>query len=177
MSKQAKKPIQVPSNVELKKGDKIIHVKGPKGQLNVEVMEGIDVEIGKGTVLVSSNEKLQHFANLGLNRKLLLNAIEGVAKGYEVKLELVGVGYKAALKGNQLDLSLGLSHPCLMEIPKGIEVKIDKGTAISIVGIDRQVVGQFAASVRAKKRPEPYKGKGIRYQDEVVRRKAGKTAK
>lgn len=113
----------------------------------------------------------------GLHRAIIKNMIEGVSKGYEVKLSLIGVGYRANVQGQKVDLQLGFSHPIQLPIPKGVSVAIDKSVSISITGADRQVVGQFAATIRSKKKPEPYKGKGIRYENEVVRKKAGKAAK
>lgn len=177
MSRLIKEPIQLPKGVEVKVAGQKIDVKGPKGTLHVEVMEHVLVTVKGQEVFISPDEKLQHIPFLGLSRGLIVNAIHGVVSGYEKKLELVGVGYKAAVKGHNIDLSLGFSHPCQLEIPKGITVTIEKNTLITMTGIDKQLLGQFAASVRALKKPEPYKGKGIKYANEVIRRKAGKTAK
>ena len=178
MSKQAKKPIEIPKNVEVKlEGEELVHVKGPKGILLVKMTPGVLLSIEGAEGFVKAGPTLKKLPFLGLDRSRVINAIEGVLKGYEKKLELIGVGYRAAVKGHLLDLSVGFSHPNQLHIPKGVQVQIEKNNIIIINGIDKQVVGQFAASIRAVKPPEPYKGKGIRYSGEVVRRKAGKTAK
>lgn len=177
MSRLAKKPIDCPKGVEVKLDGKKVTVKGPKGTLEVELIDGIGVEVADSKIDVVAKPELVHKPFLGLNRSLIKNAVVGVSDGFEKKLELIGVGFKAAVKGNSLDLALGFSHPCNMPIPEGLKVGVEKNTVISISGSDKRLVGQFAASVRALRPPEPYKGKGVRYQDEVVRRKAGKTAK
>ncbi len=178
MSKQAKKPIEIPNNVEVKlEGAENVHVKGSKGILLVKMTPGVLLSIQGAEAFVQAGPTLEHLPFLGLDRTRVINAIEGVSKGFERKLELIGVGYRAAVKGHLLDLSVGFSHPSQLPIPHGIQVQIEKNNIIIINGIDKQVVGQFAASIRAVKPPEPYKGKGIRYTGEVVRRKAGKKAK
>lgn len=178
MSKQAKKPIEIPSNIELKlEGTTSVRVKGPKGMLQLALTEGVLLSIEGNKAYVKAGPALKKEPFLGLDRSRVINAIEGVNKGFEKKLELVGVGFRAALKGKNLDLSVGFSHPSQVAIPTGVQVQIEKNNMIIVTGMDKQVVGQFAASVRAIKPPEPYKGKGIRYVGEVVRRKAGKTAK
>ncbi len=178
MSKQAKKPIEIPKNVEVKLvGDENVHVKGPKGELNVKLTPGVLLSIQGAEAFVAAGPKLEKLPFLGLDRTRVINAVEGVLKGFERRLELVGVGFRAAVKGHSLDLSVGFSHPSQLPIPHGVQVQIEKNNVIIINGIDKQVVGQFAASIRAVKPPEPYKGKGIRYVGEIVRRKAGKTAK
>ena len=167
------------SGVELKRDGENVHVKGPKGQLSLYVPEGIELKTVDGEgVYVEFNEKSglakpKH----GLYRSLIGNAVHGVTEGFEKKLQLIGVGYRAALKGNALDLQLGFSHPSEVAIPEGVTVKVDKNTNITVTGADKQKVGQFAADVRSLKPPEPYKGKGVRYVDEYVRKKAGKAAK
>lgn len=177
MSRLAKKPIALPKNVEVKVSGQKIDVKGPKGHLVVDIVKDITVSVANGKVDVQATEKLEHKPFLGLSRSQILNAVIGVSQGFEKKLQLVGVGFKAALKGANLDLSLGFSHPNILEVPKGISISIDKNTLIVVSGVDKQLVGQFAATIRSIRPPEPYKGKGVRYEDEVVRRKAGKTAK
>ena len=177
MSRLARKPIECPKGVELKVVGRKVTLKGPKGTFELELNEGVGVDVADGSVDVKVLENLTHKPFIGLNASLLKNAIEGVSNGFEKKLELQGVGYKAALKGNTLDLALGFSHPNIVLIPNGLNVTVEKGTLITIAGVDKQQVGQFAATVRAIRPPEPYKGKGVRYKDEVVRRKAGKTAK
>ncbi|MEM7174822.1 MAG: 50S ribosomal protein L6 [Chlamydiota bacterium] len=178
MSRLGKTPISLPKGVEVKKANQTVKVKGPKGSLEVAIPEAIQIKIEKEVLHVgleaSSNlAKSMH----GLYRSLIANAVIGVSSGFEKQLSLVGVGYRAAVKGNVLDLQLGFSHPCELNIPEGLEVKVEKSTLIKISGIDKRVVGQFASEVRGLHPPEPYKGKGVRYVDEQVRKKAGKAAK
>lgn len=178
MSRLGKMPIKIPSGVEVKTDGKAIHVKGPKGTLSYPLTEGITVKVADGMATVEKNEKIDlPKPTHGLYRSTLSNMIEGVSKGFEIKLGMVGVGYRAAVQGQNVDLQVGLSHPTQIAIPKGVQVTVDKSITIIITGIDKQVVGQFAATVRAVKPPEPYKGKGIRYENEYVRKKAGKAAK
>ncbi|MBS0624837.1 MAG: 50S ribosomal protein L6 [Verrucomicrobia bacterium] len=179
MSRLGKTPISIPKGVELKAGkDGALQFKGPKGTLEMKLPLGLSLKISGHEAVVERDETLlPEKAMHGLYRSLILNHIIGVSEGFEVKLTLIGVGYRAAVQGNKLDLSLGFSHPTQIIIPKTIQVAIDKGTAISIKGPDKREVGQFAASVRAMKPPEPYKGKGVRYEDEYVRKKEGKAAK
>lgn len=177
MSRLAKKPIKILKNVTVTVKNNDVTVKGPKGTLILHIVDGVVLEIKGDELHFSATEAIERKAFLGLEIRRLENAILGVAQGFEKKLELVGVGFKAAVKGKDVDLSLGYSHPNVLAIPQGLEVKIEKNTLISIIGIDKQLVGQFAATIRSLRPPEPYKGKGIKYTDEVVRRKAGKTAK
>lgn len=177
MSRYAKTPIAVPKGVEVKKTGKSLSVKGPKGQLDLELMDGIELELEEGKVIVTLENSDELKAHHGLYRSLINNMIIGVSTGFEKKLSLVGVGYRAALSGNRLDLQLGFSHPTSVEVPKTLTVTVEKATTIIIHGADKQDVGQFAAQVRAVRPPEPYKGKGVRYMDERVRKKAGKAAK
>jgi|JI9StandDraft_1071089.scaffolds.fasta_scaffold23743_3 large subunit ribosomal protein L6 len=177
MSRLAKKPIQLPAKVEVSINGPKALVKGPKGQIEIFLHDGVNVSVKESNLFIEESEALQHKPFLGLTYAQFKNAIMGVVSAYEKKLELVGIGYKVALKGNSLDFALGFSHPLQVEIPKGLEVKVEKNVSISITGVDKQVVGQFAASIRSLKPPEPYKQKGIRYHNEVVRKKAGKTAK
>lgn len=178
MSRLGKTPIVVPKGIEIKVADKVLQVKGPKGTLSQELKDGVSVvvEDGKATVVVDESKEIPG-AFHGLYRSLLNNMIVGTSKGFEKKLVLIGVGYRAAVQGHKLDLQLGFSHPTQLEIPKTVQVAVDKSTTIIITGADKHAVGQFAAAVRAKKAPEPYKGKGIRYENEYVRKKAGKAAK
>lgn len=176
MSRKGKLPIPLIKGVEVKKdGDKIV-VKGPKGQLEQKLIRGIDVAIEKEQILVTT-EKEEYGNFQGLYRSLIANMVEGVSQGFSKQLSLVGVGYRAALKGNAIDMQLGFSHPTEVPIPQGITVKVDKNTDITIEGADKQQVGQFAANLRALRKPEPYKGKGVHYKGEWVRRKAGKAGK
>lgn len=179
MSRLGKTPIGMPKGVEIK-GIKegALQFVGPKGTLFLQLPLGFHLKIEGDFVLLERNEKLAPEGALhGLFRSLVKNNIVGVSEGYEVKLAMVGVGYRANVQGNKLDLQVGFSHPTNLEIPKTLQVSVEKGTLISIKGIDKQLIGQFAAKVRAVKPPEPYKGKGIRYEAEYVRKKEGKAAK
>ncbi len=178
MSRYGSIPIALPKGVELKRTGNSLSIKGPKGQLDLELIERLEIKEEDGNLLVSLEQKTgSDSAMHGLYRSLINNMIIGVTKGFEKKLTLVGVGYRAALAGEKLDLQLGYSHPTSVVVPKSIKVIVDKSTTITIQGIDKQVVGQFAATVRAVRPPEPYKGKGVRYENERVRKKAGKAAK
>jgi large subunit ribosomal protein L6 len=178
MSRLGRIAITVPSGVEVKLVGHKLHVKGPKGELIADFPAGLSVKVEDGKALVMRDEASDlNNALYGLHRSLFNNMVVGVSKGFEIKLSMVGVGYRAAVEGHNLNLQIGKSHPTKVAIPKGITITIDKNGVISIVGIDKHLVGQFAASVRAKKPPEPYKGKGIRYENEYVRKKAGKAAK
>lgn len=171
-------PIVLPEKVEVKIVNGVVHVKGPKGNLTLSVAKGIGIQIEEGMLLVTAVEDAQiENRHYGLARALINNLIIGVSKGFEVRLSLVGVGYRAQVQGQTLDLQLGFSHPTKLQIPSGVNVTVDKSVLIVITGMDKHLVGQFAASVRAMKPPEPYKGKGIRYEKEFVRKKAGKAAK
>ncbi len=177
MSRKGKQPIPVPKNVEVKVSGTNVSVKGPKGSLTQEIIPGIKVQLNNDVIDVVLPEGKEEMGNFhGLFRALINNMVVGVDKGFERKLEMIGVGYRAAVQGQLLDLQIGFSHPTKLPIPEGIQVKVDKNTLITISGIDKQQVGQFAASVRAIRPPEPYQGKGIRYAGEYVRKKAGKAA-
>lgn len=178
MSRLGKAPIPLPKGVEVKGTKGEIEVKGPKGAIKKHFPEGISLKVEEGQVFVEFNEKSGLPKPMyGLYRSLLNNAVIGVSEGFSKQLSLVGVGYRAAVKGDALDLQLGFSHPSQLPIPSDLQVAIEKSTLITITGIDKQLVGQFAADVRALRPPEPYKGKGVRYVDEYVRKKAGKSAK
>lgn len=177
MSRIGKLPIPLPKGVEVKVINTEIHIKGPKGSLQQQLVSGIQVKVEGDQVMISLAEEhddLNHFH--GLYRALINNMIVGTNQGFEKRLEMIGVGYRAAVQGDLLDLQLGFSHPTKLPIPKGLTVKVEKNTLIIINGFDKHLVGQFAATVRSKRPPEPYQGKGIRYQGEYVRKKAGKAA-
>lgn len=175
MSKVGKKPIEIPSGITVSVGAKNqVSVKGPKGELKQDFDLNVKIEIKDNEVLVTPVKEVKRlYAVWGLVRNLIANMIEGVSKGYSKKLEILGVGYKVALKGKDLDLSLGFSHPVLFKAPEGITFNVEKNI-ITISGIDKQLVGQVSADIRKLRKPEPYKGKGIRYEGEQVRRKVGK---
>jgi len=177
MSRIGKQPISIPEQVEIKIEGNQIRVKGPKGELSQTTPDSIKIDFNDSKELVVSPQGNSKKANSmwGLFRTLIFNMIEGVVNGFEKKLEIEGVGYRASLEGNKLVLTLGFSHPIEIEAPEDIEFKVEKNV-ITVSGLDKQLVGQVSAKIRAQRKPEPYKGKGIRYQGEVIRRKAGKKA-
>lgn len=175
MSSLYKNPVTIPANIEVKIDGDTVSVKGPKGELHMEKRDDITMTVKDNTVVIQGASEKVHKAFLGLTRSLLLNMIAGVTEGFAKKLELEGVGFKVALQGNKLVMQLGFSHPVEFEAPQGILLGVEKNV-ISVVGIDKYLVGQTAANIRKLKKPEPYKGKGIRYQGEVIRRKEGKKA-
>lgn len=179
MSRKARDPIVLPQGVEVSIQNEEIFVKGPKGTLSRKLAKEVEVGIQDReiTVLPASHVVDRPGRMQGLFWALISNMVKGVYQGFEKRLEMVGVGFRASVQGSVLDLSIGVSHPMKMSIPEGLEVSVEKNTLISVKGVDKQLVGEFAASVRAKRRPEPYKGKGIRYENEYIRRKAGKAAK
>lgn len=178
MSRKAKVPITLPSGVEAKLDGNVVTVKGPKGTLTQELTHGVIIAVEGNEVLVSLKPNYAQYKNfLGLYWSLLSNMIHGVSAGFSKSLEMIGVGYRAAVQGDLLDLQLGYSHPVKLPIPQGLEVNVDKNVNIIVSGVDKQQVGQFAADIRAKRPPEPYKGKGVRYKGEFVRKKAGKAGK
>ncbi len=178
MSRLGKTPITLPEKVEVKIAEGMVHAAGPKGNLTIPAHQGISVKIEGQRLIVEQDETIEMPATTrGLFRALINNMVIGVSKGFEVRLSLIGVGYRAAVQGQMLDLQLGFSHPTQLKIPKGINITVEKSVLIIISGIDKHLVGQFAAQVRGMKPPEPYKGKGIRYEKEFVRKKAGKAAK
>jgi large subunit ribosomal protein L6 len=182
MSRIGKAPVAVPSGVTVSVGnDNVVTVKGPKGELKQPIDRDIKVEMQDGQVIVSRpTDQIRHRALHGLSRALIGNMVKGVTEGYTKKLELIGVGFKAANQGNVLDLALGYSHNIIFEVPKELKVATEQlkgqNPTISIEGIDRQLIGQVAAKIRSLRKPEPYKGKGVRYSGEIVRKKAGKAA-
>lgn len=169
MSRIGKKPVQVPTGVTANVEGQTVKVKGPKGQLQVVLPDDVSVKMDKGAVKVGPrNETKRARAMWGTSRTLVNNLITGVTKGYEKKLEITGVGYRAALQGKNLQIALGYSHDVIFPVPEGIAIATPKPTEIVVTGIDKQKVGQVAAEIRAFRAPEPYKGKGVRYDDEVV---------
>ena len=178
MSRIGRMPIAVPAGVtvEIAAGN-VVTVKGPKGTLTRELAKEMEIKMEDGQVVVTRPNDLKRMKSLhGLTRTLISNMVVGVSEGYTKTLEVNGVGYKAAKAGKKLTLSLGYSHPVEMEDPEGIETKVE-GNKIVVTGINKEKVGQYAAEIREKRKPEPYKGKGIKYSDEVIRRKVGKTGK
>lgn len=177
MSRKGKAPIQLPAGVETKISGNSVSIKGPKGTIVQEIGPEVNVELKDNVLYVSLNEKFEDKSNFhGLYRSLIANMVVGTTAGFEKKLQMIGVGYRAAVQGDLLDLQIGFSHPTKIPIPKGMQVKVDKNTLIIVNGINKQEVGQFAATVRSMRPPEPYQGKGIRYENEYVRKKAGKAA-
>lgn len=177
MSRIGKKPIAVPSGVEVSINEKVLTVKGPKGELKLEIHPKVNIEKKDNDLIVSvKNPQDKEERSLwGLFGSLAGNMIQGVTEGFEKKLEVNGVGYKVSLSGNKLLLHVGYSHPVDFSLPQGISAEVEKNVII-IKGIDKQLVGEIASQIRKIRKPEPYKGKGIKYIDEIIRRKAGKTA-
>ncbi len=174
MSRIGKLPVEVPAGVTITVGDEIITVAGPKGTLEVPVQENTTTKVDGNQVIVTrKNDEPKSRAWHGLQRALINNAVEGVTKGFEKKLEINGVGFRLSGGGQDIEMALGFSHPVKYHAPEGVELKTNK-MEITVSGIDKQKVGQVAAEIRALKKPEPYKGKGIKYIDEVILRKAGK---
>ncbi len=179
MSRVGLSPIPVPSGVDVTVDGRAVTVKGPKGTLSHELPETITLRQDEGNLLVErANDERQNRALHGLTRALVANMVTGVSEGFRKDLEIVGVGYRATAKGsNALELALGFSHPVVVEAPEGVTFEVPSPTSIGVIGIDKQAVGQVAANIRKIRKPEPYKGKGVRYAGERVLRKAGKTAK
>jgi large subunit ribosomal protein L6 len=175
MSRIGKKPVAIPSGVTVTLKDGSVNVKGPKGELKRAVPSAVKVQVEKAAVtVVRENDEPSIRARHGLVRALIQNMIDGVTRGFERRLEINGVGYKAEVAGDKLNLSLGFSHPVVYPLPKGIAAKVDKNI-LTLTGVDRELLGQTAAKVRAFRPPEPYKGKGIKYVEETIKRKVGKT--
>ena len=176
MSRIGRMPIALPKEVKVTSDPSRVEVTGPKGLLAHPLPQGISVSVDGGKILVQrANDQRTSRALQGLTRSLIANMVMGVTKGFEKRLEIIGVGFRADLQGNALKLTLGFSHPILYPVPKGIKVEIDKQTLLTVKGIDKQQVGIVAAQLRSIKLPEPYKGKGIRYLGEKIRKKVGKT--
>ncbi len=175
MSRLGKYPVAVPSGVKISLDGTSLAVEGPKGKLGVFMVDGISLDLSDAGVLVNrTDDSSQQRANQGLIRSLVSNVLHGVSEGFSKVLEMEGVGYRAEAKKNEVHLSLGFSHPIVYTLPEGIKAEVDKQNVITISGVDKQLVGEVAAGIRKLRPPEPYKGKGIRYQGEYVRRKAGK---
>ena len=175
MSRLGKMPVAIPSGVKVNVNGSKIDIEGPKGKLSYTTQPGIDVAVnGDEVVITRKNDERQNKAFHGLTRALIQNMVVGASQGYRRALDVQGVGYSATLQGKKLVLAVGFANKITKNIPDGVEVKVDGGTKIEVTGPDKQKVGQFASEVRAVRKPEPYKGKGIRYEGEVVRRKAGK---
>ena len=178
MSRIGKLPVAIPEKVTIEIGDKSVRVKGPKGELEQHILPVVTVKVEDGNVVVTRNgEAKEHRSAHGLTRTLVSNMIEGVSKGFRKSLEINGVGYRAAKAGENLNLTLGYSHPVSYPAPAGISFAVEGTTKVHVDGIDKQRVGQVAAEIRDLRPPEPYKGKGIRYEGEVVRKKLGKAGK
>ncbi len=178
MSRIGKQPIEIPSGVEVTIDGATVAVKGPRGELRQTFNPEMKVVQEDGTIVVARPNDEAFYRSLhGLTRRLIANMIEGVTKGFEKNLEIVGVGYRAALKGKDIELQVGYSHPVVVAAPEGVEFEVPQPTRITVRGNDKQSVGEVAANIRKVRKPEPYKGKGIRYEGEYVRKKAGKAAK
>lgn len=175
MSRIGKKPIAIPKGVQVAVKGQQVEVQGPKGKLGLTVHDLCSVRVADGSIVVDrSTDHRSAKALHGLTRALVANMVRGVTEGFEKKLEIVGIGYRVQASGRTLTFSLGYSHPIVFPLPDGIQADVDKQTLITLRGADKQLVGQMAAQIRALRRPDPYKAKGIRYADEVVRRKVGK---
>lgn len=176
MSRIGKRPVTVPAGVTVTVGDRLT-VKGPKGELSQAIVDLVDVAVENGAIVVSrKDESRPARANHGLMRALAANMVTGVSKGFTKDLLVIGTGYRAEIRGTNLVLNLGYSHPIEFAIPKGIDIAVDKSNKITVSGADKQMVGQVAANIRAYRKPDSYKGKGVRYENEYIRIKAGKTA-
>jgi large subunit ribosomal protein L6 len=176
MSRIGKKPIVLPKGVTVKIADDAVEVQGPKGKLRQPFPAGIGFEMAEGHLVATRKTDDPELGKFhGLARSLVANAVTGVANGFKRELDIVGVGYRAEVKGKQVIFALGYSHPVVFDVPTGIDVAIDKQTHITVTGVDRQLVGQVAANMRRLRKPDPYKQKGVRYTGEVLKKKAGKT--
>jgi large subunit ribosomal protein L6 len=177
MSRVGRLPVSIPEKVKVQVADGVVRVDGPKGHLEHRLPPGVSVEVAEGTVRVSRDGDGRELRSLhGLTQRLIANMVQGVHAGFIRTLEITGVGYRAESRGQALHLSLGYSHPILFQLPPGVEARVDRQTVITLESIDRQLLGETAASIRRLRPPEPYKGKGIKYAEEVLRRKAGKAA-
>jgi large subunit ribosomal protein L6 len=177
MSRIGRKPVPLPDGVTIDAGSGMVTVKGPKGELSQHVSPAMKIEQSEGVLTVARpTDRGEHRALHGLTRSLIANMVEGVTDGFEKRLEIQGVGYRARLQGKSLELSVGYSHPVAIQPPEGVEFEVPQPTQVIVRGIDKQLVGEIAARIRRVRPPEPYKGKGIRYAGEQVRRKVGKRA-
>ena len=178
MSRIGNAPIALPKGVETKINGQNIEVKGPKGTLNIDLPEPITASVAEDEIIVARPDDHRKNRSLhGLSRSLVNNMVVGVSEGYTIKMEIFGVGYRVQLKGKNLEFALGYSHPILIEAPEFVTFAVDGNTKLSITGVDKQQVGQIAANIRRLRKDDPYKGKGIRYEGEQIRRKVGKTGK
>ena len=178
MSRIGKLPIEIPKGVKISLSDSVLSVQGPNGNLSRQIISCVSLVITDSVIEVSRNDETTSArAAHGLTRTLINNMVVGVTKGFQTNLEINGVGYRAEVRGSELVLSLGYSHPVNFPIPGGIAIEVDKMTKLSVKGFDKELVGQTAAKIRSFRSPEPYKGKGIKYADETILRKAGKTGK
>jgi large subunit ribosomal protein L6 len=178
MSRIGKKPIALPKGVKAEIKDGVVSVQGQKGTLQRPLLEGVELDIASEVItLTRTSEDKRSRSYHGLMRTLVANMVEGVSKGFEKKLEIVGIGYRSELKGDSLALFLGYSHPIDFPLPQGISAEVEKQTLVTIRGIDKELVGQVAAKIRDLRKPDPYKGKGVKYAGEIIRKKAGKTGK
>lgn len=177
MSRTGKKAISIPDKVKASLQNGQVHVEGPQGKLFLNLPKGVTVVLEDKNINVNrENDERAAKANHGLARALIANMVKGVSEGFKRELDINGVGYRAEVKGNQLQLTLGFSHSVLYPIPNGVKVSVDKQTHISLLSADKQLIGQVASEIRGIKKPEPYKGKGVKYTEETIRRKAGKSA-
>jgi large subunit ribosomal protein L6 len=178
MSRIGRLPIPIPTGVDVKIDGQAVTVKGPKGELSLVIANPIEAKLEEGTVLVTRPDDERSSRSLhGLTRTLIANQITGVTQGYSKGLEIVGTGYRVQAKGSNIEFALGYSHPITVEPPTGISFTVEGNNKLTVTGIDKQAVGEVAANIRKLRKPEPYKGKGVRYAGEVVRRKAGKSGK
>jgi len=177
MSRVGKLPIPIPAGVKVRQDGGLVHIEGPKGKGQHQVPRRISVEVGDGAITVMREGDDREARSLhGLTRNLLANIVTGLSTGFSQTLEIVGVGYRAEVKGNAIQLNLGYSHPILYQLPDGVQAKVDRQTTLTLEGNNRQVLGEVASQIRALRPPEPYKGKGVKYAEERIRRKAGKAA-
>ena len=176
MSRIGKKPIAIPKGVTVAVGKEAVDVKGPKGQLSQPLPPGVAFEVANGEVRATLvGDPMEHRKYYGLARTLVANAVQGVAEGFKRELDIVGVGYRAEVKGRQVVFALGYSHPVVFDLPPGIDVAVEKQTHVTVTGVNKQLVGQVAADMRSLRKPDPYKQKGVRYTGEVLKKKQGKT--
>lgn len=177
MSRIGKLPITIPDKVDVSYKDNVVFVKGPKGQLELAFRPEVSVETENNTIIVKRKNNAKICKSMhGLYRMLINNMVIGVAVGFQKKLEIIGTGYRASVEGKKLILNIGYSYPYTFDIPESVNIKVENNTNVIIEGTDKQLIGEVAAKIRKMRPPEPYKGKGIKYSDEVVRRKAGKTS-
>jgi large subunit ribosomal protein L6 len=174
MSRIGKKPIPVPKGVQINLRDGLVEVKGPKGQLSQLLPPGVTMALEDGQIVTSVGEAREQRKFHGLGRTLVANAVQGVSEGFKRELDIVGVGYRAEVKGRDVVFALGYSHPVIFPLPQGIDVAIEKQTHVTVTGIDKQLVGQVAANMRSLRKPDPYKQKGVRFTGEILKKKAGK---